>query len=282
MTTNFNELFAIVNPFFENNFMQLALGACCLMSLSAAPLGVFLSFKRMSLTGDALGHALLPGAAVGYLLFGLNVSAMTIGGLITGVMLALASSFLSFRKRSAADSSLAALYLISLSLGVVLVSFKGTQVDLMHFLFGHILAVDPTSLYTIGGVAIFSLGILFLILKALLLQVSDPTWARFRRIPIRKIEFVFLFLVVLNLVAAFQVLGTLMAVGLMILPGVSARLWSHSVLGLLGVSILIAIIGCFIGLCVSFYLNLPSGPTIVLTLGLFYLLSAARQALGRN
>ncbi|MBK7961315.1 MAG: metal ABC transporter permease [Bdellovibrionales bacterium] len=85
-------------PFTENQFMQLALAACCLMSLSAAPLGVFLSFKRMSLTGDALGHALLPGAATGYLIFGLNVSAMTLGGLFTGLLIAFASSFLSFRK----------------------------------------------------------------------------------------------------------------------------------------------------------------------------------------
>jgi zinc/manganese transport system permease protein len=269
-------------PFTENQFMQLALAACCLMSLSAAPLGVFLSFKRMSLTGDALGHALLPGAATGYLIFGLNVSAMTLGGLFTGLLIAFASSFLSFRKKSTADSSLAALYLISLSLGVVLVSLKGTQMDLMHFLFGHLLAVDPSALFVIGGVACFTLVILFLILKALLLQVSDPTWAQFRNIPIRQVEFIFLFLVVLNLVAAFQVLGTLMAVGLMILPGVSARLWSHSIQGLIGISIVIALIGCFAGLLLSFYTNLPSGPTIVLTLGLIYLASAAKHLLGRN
>ncbi|MBK7961314.1 MAG: metal ABC transporter permease [Bdellovibrionales bacterium] len=117
--------------------------------------------------------------------------------------------------------------------------------DLMHFLFGHLLAVDPSALFVIGGVACFTLVILFLILKALLLQVSDPTWAQFRNIPIRQVEFIFLFLVVLNLVAAFQVLGTLMAVGLMILPGVSARLWSHSIQELIGISIVIALIGCF-------------------------------------
>lgn len=272
----------LVEPFYDNQFMQLALATCCLMSLSMAPLGVFLSFKRMSLTGDALGHALLPGAALGYLVAGLSMTAMTLGGLIAGLFLALALSLLSFRQRSTSDSNLAALYLISLSLGVVLVSLKGTQRDLMHFLFGHLLAVAPESLIGIGLCALISLGCLLFILKALLLQVCDPTWARFRGLPLRKIEFVFLLLVVINLVASFQVLGTLMAVGLMILPGVAARLWTRSLRLLFGLSVLIAVFGSALGLLASYHANLPSGPTIVLTLGIFYLLSALRQVLGKS
>ena len=261
------------NPFLENQFMMTALVACCLICVSAAPLGVFLSFKRMSLTADALGHALLPGAALGFMIAGLSATAMNLGGLLTGLLLAFMTSWMSFHKRTTADSNLAALYLISLSLGVVLVSVKGSQIDLLHFLFGNILAIDPLSLSLLAGIVVFSVLLFLLILKPLLSQIVDPTWSLFRRLSLKKLEFLFLFLVVLNLVISFQVLGTLMSVGLMILPGLTARLWFSSLRNVLLVSILIGIICSALGLYFSFVANTPTGPTIILTLGVLYLVS---------
>lgn len=271
----------LFSPFLENQFMLTALFACALISASAAPLGVFLSFKKMSLTADALGHALLPGAALGYMISGLSIAAMSLGGFLTGLLIALGTSWMSFYKKTSSDSNLAALYLISLSLGVVLVSWKGTQIDLMHFLFGNILSIDPENLKFLWLVVVFSLGIFLLILKPLLSQIVDPAWARFRKLSIRKVEFLFLLLVILNLVMSFQVLGTLMSVGLMILPGLTARLWVSSLRYVLILAILTGAIGSALGLTLSYSMNTPTGPTIILTLGVIYLITFAfsRKAL---
>ena len=121
--------------------MRRALVGCIAVSIGATPVGVFLMLRRMSLTGDAMAHAILPGAAVGYLVSGLSLGAMTIGGLIAGIMVALLSGFVSRLTALREDASLAAFYLISLALGVLIVSTRGSNIDLMHVLFGTVLAL---------------------------------------------------------------------------------------------------------------------------------------------
>ena len=128
---------AVVQPFADFGFMRRALLGCVAISVGATPVGgVFLMLRRMSLTGDAMAHAILPGAAVGYLVAGLSLGAMTIGGLVAGMAVALLAGFVSRATALREDASLAAFYLISLALGVVIVSVRGSNVDLMHVLFG--------------------------------------------------------------------------------------------------------------------------------------------------
>ena len=140
----------LVAPFVEFAFMQRALAGALMLSASACPVGVFLMLRRMSLTGDAMAHAILPGAAVGFLLYGLQIVPMTLGGLAAGVIVALGAGAVSRLTIQKEDASMAAFYLISLALGVLIVSMRGSNVDLMHVLFGTVLALNNDALTLIG------------------------------------------------------------------------------------------------------------------------------------
>ena len=140
----------LIAPFAEFEFMRRALAGTIALAFGAGPIGVFLMLRRMSLVGDAMAHAVLPGAAVGFLLSGLNLFAMAAGGLIAGFVVALAAGLVARSTELKEDASLAAFFIISLALGVTIVSVKGTNIDLLHFLFGTVLALDNQTLILIA------------------------------------------------------------------------------------------------------------------------------------
>lgn len=266
---------AVFTPFAEFAFMRRALVATLALSLSAAPLGVFLTLRRMSLLGDALSHAVLPGVAIGFMVGGLSLTAMAAGGVVAGLVVAGLAGAVSRFTPLQEDASLAALYLVALALGVTLIARNGTQLDVLHILFGSALGVDAGGLLLVAGVASASLVALALMYRGLVLETFDPVFLSAHRtgVPPWLWQQGFLMLVVLNLVAGFQTLGTLMAVGLMMLPAVSARLW-HATLPaqLLNASAQAALAGAA-GLLLSYHLDTPSGPTIIGCAGALYAIS---------
>lgn len=264
----------LIQPFIEFGFMRRALVACVALAVSATPLGVFLSLRRMSLIGDALSHAVLPGAAIGYLISGLSLVAMGVGGLIAGLAVALLSGAVSRYTPLKEDASFAGFYLGSLALGVTLVSLRGSSVDLLHVLFGSLLAVDNPALLLVGGIAAFTLLMLAVIYRPLVIDAFDPDFLRAQgKWSAPLVHGLFLMLVVLNLVAGFQVLGTLMSVGLMMLPAASARFWSRHLAWMLAVAMALAIASAVIGLMLSWRYSLPAGPAVVLSAALIFFLS---------
>ncbi|MBE7184122.1 MAG: metal ABC transporter permease [Methylobacterium mesophilicum] len=263
----------LLAPFIEFGFMQRALGGTLLLCLGACPVGVFLMLRRMSLAGDAIAHAILPGAATGFLLYGLEILPMTIGGLVAGILVALGAAAVSRLTVLKEDASMAAFYLISLALGVLIVSLRGSPVDLMHVLFGTVLALDDEAIGLIGGIALATLIGLFTFWRALVAECLDPLFLRSVSKLGPPVHFVFLGLVVLNLVGGFQALGTLLSVGLMMLPAAAARFWTGRVLPMCLVATLIGAASVVSGLLLSFHLSLPSGPSIILSAGAVYLLS---------
>lgn len=264
----------LIQPFMEFGFMRRALVACVALAVSATPLGVFLSLRRMSLIGDALSHAVLPGAAIGYLISGLSLVAMGVGGLIAGLAVALLSGAVSRYTPLKEDASFAGFYLGSLALGVTLVSLRGSSVDLLHVLFGSLLAVDSPALLLVGAIAAFTLLMLATIYRALVIDAFDPDFLRAQgRWSAPLVHGLFLMLVVLNLVAGFQVLGTLMSVGLMMLPAASARFWSRHLAWMLAIAMALAIAAALIGLMLSWRYSLPAGPAVVLSAALLFFLS---------
>jgi zinc/manganese transport system permease protein len=265
------ELF--IAPFADFGFMRRALLGCTAVAVGATPLGVFLMLRRMSLTGDAMAHAILPGAAVGYLVAGLSLGAMTIGGLIAGMAVALLSGFVTRATALREDASLAAFYLISLALGVMIISVRGSNVDLMHVLFGSVLALDNAALILLCSIASVSVITLALLFRPLVLECADPQFLRSVSGLSAVTHFVFLTLVVLNLVGGFHALGTLMAVGIMILPAASARFWAVGIGGLIAIAASIAVLSGLAGLLLSFHYSLPSGPAIILVAGFIYSVS---------
>lgn len=261
---------AIVQPFADFGFMRRALLGCLAVSIGATPAGIFLMLRRMSLTGDAMAHAVLPGAAVGYLIAGLSLGAMTIGGLLAGMTVALLAGFVTRTTVLREDASLAAFYLISLAAGVLIVSIRGNNVDLMHVLFGTVLALDNDALILLCSIASLSVLTLAALFRPLVLECADPQFLRSVSGLSAVTHFTFLALVVLNLVGGFHALGTLMAVGIMILPAAAARFWAASIGGLMAVAIVVAVISSVAGLLLSFNFGLPSGPAIILMAGLVY------------
>jgi zinc/manganese transport system permease protein len=264
--------FAIA-PLVEFGFMRRALVGCLALAFGCGPIGTFLVIRRMSLMGDALSHAVLPGAAIGFLLGGLSMPAMSLGGIAAGLSVALLSGIVTRLTPLREDASFAAFYLISLALGVLLVSTHGSNVDLLHLLFGSILAIDDPALIFIGAVASFSLMTLAVIYRPLVVECFDPGFLRTVGGGGGLVHTIFLTLVVLNLVAGFQALGTLMAVGLMMLPAAAARFWVRELWALSAASSGLALASAFLGLLLSYYLDLPSGPAIILVAGVAYFVS---------
>jgi zinc/manganese transport system permease protein len=263
----------VITPFIEFDFMKRALAGCLALSLSAAPVGVFLMLRRMSLTGDAMAHAILPGAAIGFLFAGLSVEAMTVGGLIAGSLVAILSGVIARFTKTGEDASMAAFYLISLAIGVLIISQNGSNVDLLHVLFGTTLALNDTALTLLASIGTISLLALALLYRPLVLECFDPQFLRSVSRLSTITHLCFLVLVVLNLVAGFHALGTLMSVGLMILPATVARFWSDRLEVLLIISVIIAMASCWLGLLCSFYVGWPTSPAIILMLGGFYFVS---------
>lgn len=263
----------LFGPFLEFGFMRRALVGCLALSLSAPPVGVFLMLRRMSLMSDAMSHAVLPGAAIGFLVAGLSLPAMTLGGLAAGLAVALLAGAVTRSTLIKEDASLAAFYLISLAAGVVLISLRGSQIDLLHILFGTVLALDDPALLLLGGIATITLFGLAALYRPLVMECVDPLFLRTVSRAGGPVHYAFLGLVVLNLVGGFQALGTLLAVGLMLLPAITARFWAADLGGMIPVSVVFAMGASVAGLTVSYRADLPTGPAIVLAAGAFYVIS---------
>ncbi|MGB1209239.1 MAG: metal ABC transporter permease [Paracoccaceae bacterium] len=264
---------ALIAPFADFGFMRRALLGCFAVSVGATPVGLFLMLRRMSLMGDAMAHAILPGAAIGYLAAGLSLWAMTLGGVVAGLAVALLSGVVSRTTELREDATLAAFYLMSLAAGVLIVSTRGSSVDLMHVLFGSVLALDDATLALLCGIATTSVAVLALIFRPLVLECADPQFLRSVSRWSLPVHSAFLVLVVLNLVAGFHALGTLMAVGLMILPSAAARFWAARIGPMIVAAVAVAVVSSLCGLLLSFHYDLPSGPAIILMAGAGYALS---------
>ena len=265
----------LIDPF-TLGFMRRALAGCLALSLAAPPLGVFLTIRRMSLTADVLQHGILPGVAIGAIFGGLSIWWMGAGGLLAGVVVAVLAAAISRATEGREDSGFAGVYLLALAAGVALAT-RQRGIDLAHLLFGSVLAVDNAALVLMASVASLALIGLALIWRGLVLESLDPLFLR----AIGKgragaaFHAFFMLLVVLCVVGGFAALGTLMSVGLMMLPAIAARHWSARLSGQVGASVVIALASSTLGLLLSFHANLPAGPAILLVAGGVWLASVA-------
>jgi zinc/manganese transport system permease protein len=263
----------LIAPFADFEFMRRALVGNAALALGAGPIGIFLMLRRMSLVGDAMAHAILPGAAIGFLVSGLNLFAMTTGGLIAGFTVALLAGLVARHTELKEDASLATFYLVSLALGVTIVSVKGTNIDLLHVLFGNILAMDDQTLLVIAFNTTITLLVMAVIFRPLVIECVDPVFLRTVSRAGAPAHLAFLALVVINLVNGFHALGTLLGVGLMILPAGIARFWSRDITGMIFIAVGSAIVSGYAGLVLSFQTKIPSGPAIILIAAGLYVVS---------
>ena len=269
---------------FALGFMRRALAGCLALSLAGPPLGVFLVLRRMSLTSDVLQHGILPGIAIGAVLGGLALPPMGLGGFVAGLAVALLAGWLTRATGAREDSQLAGVYLIALALGVAIIS-ANRSIDLAHLLFGSVLAVDDGALFLMAGVASVALLGLAVIWRPLVLESFDPGFLRAVGGHGGVWHLAFMALVVLCVVGGFAALGTLMSVGLMMLPAIAARHWAAELPGQVRASVGLAVLASLAGLLLSFHTDIPAGPAIVLaagTLWLASLLGGPRESLRRR
>ena len=263
----------LISPFLDYDFMQRALLAVILLSISASPVGALLLLRRMSLVGDTMSHAILPGVAIAYMIWGISIGFMSIAGMMSALLVALVAGYVARRTKLYEDVSFASFYLISIAFGVTLISVYGNNVDLIGLLFGSLLGISDTGLFLITFATAFTLTIFTLFYRGIVIESFDADFLRLMRAPAGMLHSLFLCCLVVNLIAAFQVLGSLLAVGLLILPAVIARMWFKSLPRLIGGAAAIGIASSYLGLLASFYLNVPAGPAIILLLAGFYLFS---------
>lgn len=262
-----------ITPFTDYIFMRRALVACFGIALSSAPLGVILIQRRMSLMGEALSHGILPGIAIAYLLFGMWLPGLSIGGILAGLLISFLSNIVTRKTILNEDATFSSFYIIALALGVLILSLKEGNMNLLHLLFGNVLAVDSSTLLFISGVSSLTLLLIILLYRPLIYDCFDSLFMQSVGLNSAYYNIIFLSLIVCNLVAACQALGTLMALGIMMVPAVTARLLSKRLFPIFVISIVLAILSSYIGLLLSYYLNWPSGPTIILVAGSAYLIA---------
>ena len=263
----------IVEPFATLAFMRTALVACLALALMNGAVGTLLVLRRMSLDGEVLGHAVMPGAAVGFLYAGPSPFWLSLGGLASGLAVAALGGLITHRG-ARRDAGLIAFYLAALSLGVVLVAWRGNNVDVMRVLFGTVLAIDRRALLQIATASSVIVLVIAALYRPLAVGAFDPVFLRAvgARVPYGAM---FSALVVVALVASFQAFGTLLAVGPLLLPAAAARCWGLGAAGSIALATGFGLAASVAGLLVSYHVNLPSGPAIVLAAGLLFGISLA-------
>lgn len=259
---------------FDYAFMRRALAACLVLSLTAPILGVLLSLRGLSLMSEALSHAMLPGIALAFMLAGFSLPLMMLGGLAAGLITVGLASIISLYSGLREDAAMASLFLLAMASGVMLITLSGSALDLGHVLFGSVLAVDTTTLLLVATSCSLVLVTLAMAFRALVVECLDPLFLTLQGRHAGWTKALFMGLAVTTLVVSFQTLGALMAAGLMLLPATAARYWSRRLETLLPLACGLAVLSSIVGLLLSYHLDLPAGPAIVLLAGVGYLTSA--------
>jgi zinc/manganese transport system permease protein len=264
----------LLDPFVDVS-VRHSLAAVLALALSAGPVGVFLMLRRMSLVGDAMSHAILPGVAIGFLLGGLSVFTMTLGGLFAGLLIALLAGAVSRATSLQEDASFAVFLLVSLALGVVIVTVNGIDVEkLMEFLFGETAAkMNVDKLVVIAINSTVSIAALALVYRPLALDCVDPGFLRSVSRAGGVAHLTFLALLVLNLISAFHALGTLLGIGIIIVPAATARFWTRDISVMIALATAVALLSGAAGVLFAFHAGIPSGPAVTLAAGALYIAS---------
>jgi ABC-type Mn2+/Zn2+ transport system permease subunit len=256
----------LIEPF-RYEFMQRALLACLLIGFTNGFLGTFVVLRRLALMADALSHSLLPGLALAAILVGLSPTGLLVGGLAAALFVAVGGILISRSSRLKDETAIASLYIVAFAIGIVLIQYARVRISLDHFLFGNILGVGVTDLWTSFAFSAVILLTLIILQRPLLITIFEPSVARTLGIPVGWIHSILMAFIVLAMLSSLQAVGVLLSLGLLILPAASMYLLTDRY-GLMAWGG--AAVGTFFavaGLLVSFHANIPSGPAIVMLLG---------------
>jgi ABC-type Mn2+/Zn2+ transport systems, permease components len=256
---------------FQYEFMQRALLACAIIGFTNGFLGAFVVLRRLALMADALSHSLLPGLAVAVIAVGLNPAGLLLGGLLAAVFVALGGHLIARSSRVKDETAIAALYIIALAVGVGVIKYAHVNVSLDHFLFGNILGIGDTDLWISYATSVLVLITVTLLQRPLLLALFEPSVAQTQGVRVGRLLALLVILIVLTMVTSLQAIGVLLSLGLMVLPAATVYLVSDSYRRMLWGGGALGAAGAVVGLLLSFWADIPSGPAIVLVLGTVFL-----------
>ena len=259
---------------FTHEFMQRALIGGALVGFTNGFIGAFVVLRRLALMADSLSHSMLPGLAVGAMLFGLNLGGLFLGGLLAALFVALGSQLISRSSRLKEDTALAILYTVAVSLGLVLLTFVKVRVPLNHYLFGNILGLANSDLWLAYGLALVGVPLLAALQRPYLLLLFEPSVARSQGVRAGVLNLLLIVLLVLTMVSSVQAVGVILMLGLLIAPAATVYMWCDSFPAMLWGGGALGAFGCVTGLVLSYRVsNLPSGAAIVLVLGAIFFAS---------
>ncbi len=258
-----------------DDFMLQALLAGIALALVAGPLGCIVVWRRMAYFGDTLAHSALLGVALA-----VSIDLLpTVGVIFIGVVLAALLFWLEQRRELSADTLLGILSHSALALGLIVFSLLQTRIpgiDLMAYLFGDILAVNPREVAWMYAGAAFILAVFTGLWRPLITVSINEDMARIDGINVELVRFVFMLLLAMVIAAAIKVVGILLVTAMLIIPAASARAFSTTPVQMVVISLLIAVAAVVIGLGASFYQDLPAGPAIVVAAALGFFFSRMR------
>ena len=250
-------------------FLQKALITSIIVGVTCGIIGSFITLKGMSLMGDAISHAVLPGVAISYMM-GIN---FFYGAVVTGLLTALGINYIDQKSRVKADSAIGIVFSAFFSVGVILIQKAQSAIDLTSILFGNILTVNDTDQYMTMVVGVSVIFIVLLFYKELLITTFDPTMARAYGLPVDLINYGIMILLTLVSVVSLQTVGVILVVALLITPASTAYLLTNDFSKMILLSALIGAIAATAGLYFSFLYNLPSGAVIVLAAATMFVLA---------
>ncbi|HEP1508908.1 TPA: metal ABC transporter permease [Streptococcus pyogenes] len=259
--------------FFEGlmsyHFLQNALITAVVIGIVSGAVGCFIILRSMSLMGDAISHAVLPGVALSFIL-GVN---FFIGAIVFGLLASVIITYIKENSVIKGDTAIGITFSSFLALGVILIGVANSSTDLFHILFGNILAVQDSDKWITIGVSIFVLGVISLFFKELLLTSFDPILAKSMGMKVNAYHYLLMVLLTLVAVTAMQSVGTILIVALLITPAATAYLYANSLKVMLVMSSLLGALASVLGLYLGYTFNVAAGSSIVLTSAMMFLIS---------
>lgn len=245
----------------EFQFLQNALITSMVIGVISGVIGCFIVLRGMSLMGDAISHAVLPGVALSYI-FGVNFFA---GAIVFGLLASVLITFIKNNSVIKGDTAIGITFSSFLALGVILIGFANSSTDLFHILFGNILAVQRTDMWLTIGVAAIVLAVIILFFKELLITSFDPIMAKAVGMKVNFYHYLLMVLLTLVAVSAMQSVGTILIVAMLITPAATAYLYTNSLKSMIILAATLGGLSSLIGLFIGYSFNLAVGSSIVLT-----------------
>jgi ABC-type Zn uptake system ZnuABC Zn-binding protein ZnuA/ABC-type Mn2+/Zn2+ transport system permease subunit len=250
------------------HFLQNALITAVAIGIVAGVIGCFIILRGMSLMGDAISHAVLPGVALSYIL-GVN---FFIGAIFFGILASLIITYISNNSLIKSDTAIGITFSSFLALGVILIGVANSSTDLFHILFGNVLAVQDTDKWITIVIAILVIAIIMLFFRPLLITSFDPMMAQAFGMKVQVYHYLLMLLLTLVSVTAMQSVGTILIVALLITPAATAYLFTKRLSHMMVIAGILGGASSVIGLFIGYTFNIAAGSSIVLTAAVFFLL----------